>query len=118
MKERLVVSKKQLEEAYGCKLPITTGNHKVATLTNTLIPKLRRNAITRYDKYRDVLLREIKAKGEITTKELYNRTYANKLTYRRFNEIIKRMIREGLVDRKVISKGKYGSESVLRLRTH
>ena len=118
MKGRLVVSKKQLEKAYSCKLPITTGNHKVATLTNTLIPKLRRNAVTKYDKYREVLLKEIKAKGEMTTKELYSRTYANELTYRRFSEIVKRMVAEGLLDRKVISRGKYGTESILRIRTH
>ena len=118
MKGRLVVSKTQLEEDYGCKLPITTGNHKVATLTRTLIPKLRRNAVTRYDKYREVLLKEIKTKGEITTRELYNRTYANKLTYRRFSEIIKRMVAEGLVERKVMSKGRQGTESILRIRTH
>ena len=50
MKGRLVVSKTQLEEEYGCKLPISTGNHKVATLTRTLIPELKRKAVLRYDK--------------------------------------------------------------------
>jgi len=117
MKGRLVVSKTQLEEEYGCKLPISTGNHKVATLTRTLIPELKRRARSRYEKYRDVLLKEIKTKGEITTSELYSRTYANELTYRRFSEIVKRMVAEGLVDRRVISKGRYGTESVLRVRT-
>ena len=117
MRGRLVVSKTQLEEEYGCKLPISTGNHKVAELTHTLIPELKRKAVLRYDKYRDVLLEEIKTKGEITTRELYNRTYANELSYRRFSEIIKRMVAEGLVDRRVISKGRHGTESVLRVRT-
>ena len=118
MKERLVVSKTQLEEEYGCKLPINRGNHKLAALTRTLIPELKRKAVTKYDKYRDVLLEEIKTKGEITTRELYNRTYANELSYRRFSEIIKRMIAEGLLERKVISKGRQGTESILRVRTH
>jgi len=118
MKGRLVVSKTQLEEEYGCKLPISTGNHKVATLTRTLIPELKRRARSRYENYRDVLLKEIKTKGEITTRELYNRTYANELSCRRFRQIIARMVSEGLVDRKVISKGKYGTESILRIRTH
>jgi len=118
MKGRLVVSKTQLEEEYGCKLPISTGNHKVATLTRTLIPELKRKAVLRYDKYKNTLLKEIKAKGEITTRELYNRTYANELSYRRFSEIIKRMVAEGLLDRKVISKGRQGTESILRIRTH
>ena len=118
MKERLVVSKTQLEEEYGCKLPINRGNHKLAALTRTLIPELKKKAVTKYDKYRDVLLEEIKTKGEITTRELYNKTYANELSYRRFSEIIKRMIREGLLDRTVISKGRHGTESILRIRTH
>ncbi|RLG35364.1 hypothetical protein DRN97_00195 [Methanosarcinales archaeon] len=117
MRERLVVSKTQLEEEYGCKLPISTGNHKVATLTRTLIPELKRKAVLRYDKYKEVLLKEIKAKGEIATRELYNRTFANELSYRRFSEIIKRMVAEGLVDRKVISKGRQGRESIVRART-
>ena len=118
MKERLVVSKTQLEEEYGCKLPINRGNHKLAALTRTLIPELKRRARSRYENYRDVLLKEIKTKGEITTRELYNRTYANELSYRRFSEIIKRMVAEGLLDRKVISKGRQGTESILRIRTH
>jgi len=117
MRGRLVVSKTELEEEYGCTLPISIGNHKVAELTHTLIPELKRKAVLRYDKYKEVLLEEIKAKGEITTRELYNRTFANELSYRRFGEIIKRMIAEGLVDRKVISKGRQGRESIVRART-